>query len=281
MILDGKKISSEIRDELKIEVMRLREKNVVPGLAVVLVGENNASQIYVKNKEKACAQVGIHSEIVNFPENVSEGELQKKIDELNSNQKIHGILVQLPLPKSIDAKKIIESIDPEKDVDCFHPVNLGKMFLNQVGFLPCTPAGIIELLKRCNIELEGKNVTIVGRSNIVGKPLSVMLLNAGATVTTCHSKTRDLKEKCLSADILISATGKAGLIVEDMVKKNAVVVDVGMNKNAEGKLCGDVDFEKVEKKAGAITPVPGGVGPMTIALLLKNTIHSAKKKRNL
>lgn len=276
-ILDGKKLAAEIKAQLKVEVSDLKEKGIVPGLAVVLVGNNPASLIYVKNKEKACQELGINSEVINFLETVSGKELIEKITELNNNKNIHGILVQLPLPKQIDALKITAAIDPQKDVDCFHPQNIGKLFLNNPLFLPCTPAGILELLKKNLIEILGQDITIVGRSNIVGKPLALMLINAGATVTICNSKTRDLKAKCALADILISATGQAGLITADMIKQGAVVVDVGISRNADGKLQGDVDFEAVSEIASAITPVPGGVGPMTIAMLMKNTVDAAKK----
>jgi methylenetetrahydrofolate dehydrogenase (NADP+)/methenyltetrahydrofolate cyclohydrolase len=275
-IIDGKKIAEEIKEELKGEVLALAKKGIVPGLAVILVGEDSASQVYVRNKERVAKEVGINSEVVRLPASTSHEELEKIILQYNADEKIHGILVQLPLPEQIDAKRIINLIDPKKDVDCFHPENVGRMMIGEARFLPCTPAGILELLKRTEILVEGKNVVIVGRSNIVGKPLSVMLINLGATVTVCNSKTKSLPEICAQADILISATGRAGLICKEMVKQNAVVVDVGINRNAEGKLVGDVDYIHVCDKTSYITPVPGGVGPMTIIMLMRNTILVAK-----
>lgn len=276
-ILDGKKLSEKIKSEIRFEVLALEKQGIAPGLAVIMVGKNNASEIYVKNKERSCQEVGIYSEIHKLNEKISQEELLSEIEKLNTHKKISGILVQLPLPKKFDSEKIMLAIDPQKDVDCFHPLNIGRLFLDQKGFLPCTPAGIIELLKKYEISVIGKKVTIVGRSNIVGKPLALMLINLGATVTSCNSKTQCLKEECLSADILISASGQAGLISQGMVKTKAVVVDVGINRNSQGRLCGDVDFDKVKEKASAITPVPGGIGPMTIAMLLKNTVYAAKQ----
>lgn len=275
-ILDGKKLAEEIKAELKTEVLELKEKGIIPGLAVVIVGENSASKIYVKNKKRACEEIGINSQVFELEEKISQDELLEVIGKLNADEKVHGILVQLPLPAHIDKEKIILMIDPKKDVDCFHPENIGKVFLGQETFPPCTPAGILEILERSEIEIIGKDVVIVGRSNIVGKPLALMMMNNGATVTVCHSETKNLKEKCSGADILISAAGKAGLITKDMIKQGAVVIDVGINRNNEGKLTGDVDFSEVSQIASAITPVPGGVGPMTITMLLKNTIKSAK-----
>ena len=274
-ILDGKKIAGEIKSELKSEILELEKRGIAPGLAVILVGDNPASKVYVRSKEKTCQELGIYSKVISLPQKTSEESLLSAVEKLNRDKKIHGILVQLPLPEHIDESKIIESIDPQKDVDCFHPINVGKMFLGQSKFLPCTHSGIIEILKRSNIEITGKHAVIIGRSNIVGKPLAIMLINESATVTVCHSKTADLRKKCLEADILISAVGKIGLITENMVKPNAVVIDVGINRTADDKLAGDVDFEKVKQIAGAITPVPGGVGPMTIAMLMKNTVKSA------
>ena len=275
-ILDGKKLAEEIKSELRTEVLGLKEKGIVPGLAVVIVGENSASKIYVKNKKRACEEIGIYSQVFELEEKIFQDELLEVIGKLNADEKVHGILVQLPLPAHIEKEKIILAIDPKKDVDCFHPENIGKVFLGQEIFPPCTPAGILEILKRSEIEIVGKDVVIVGRSNIVGKPLALMMINLGATVTVCHSKTENLKEKCLGADILVSAVGYTGLITKDMIKQRAVVIDVGMNRDDEGKLTGDVDFLEVSQIASAITPVPGGVGPMTITMLLKNPIKSAK-----
>ena len=275
-ILDGKKIAEEIKDELRLEILALQKKDVVPGLAVVLVGDDAASKVYVGGKEKVCQELGIFSVVHKLPANVSESNILNLIQELNADKKIHGILVQLPLPGNINPQKIIGAISPKKDVDCFHPENVGKMFLGEVIFLPCTPDGIIEILQRYGIEISGQNVTIVGRSNIVGKPLSMLLLQKNATVTIAHSKTKNLSAETLRADILVSATGRAGLITADMVKQGAVVIDVGMNRDEAGKLVGDVDFAGVSAVAGAITPVPGGVGPMTIAMLMKNTVAAAK-----
>ncbi len=275
-ILDGKKIAEEIKDELRLEILALQKKDVVPGLAVVLVGDDAASKVYVGGKEKVCQELGIFSVVHKLPANVSESNIINLIQELNADKKIHGILVQLPLPGNINPQKIIGAISPKKDVDCFHPENVGKMFLGEVIFLPCTPDGIIEILQRYGIEISGQNVTIVGRSNIVGKPLSMLLLQKNATVTIAHSKTKNLSAETLRADILVSATGRAGLITADMVKQGAVVIDVGMNRDEAGKLVGDVDFAGVSAVAGAITPVPGGVGPMTIAMLMKNTVAAAK-----
>jgi methylenetetrahydrofolate dehydrogenase (NADP+) / methenyltetrahydrofolate cyclohydrolase len=276
VILDGKKLADEMKTELKTEVFGLKEKNILPGLAVVLVGDDEASRIYVRHKEKACHELGIQSFSHHLLENVSEKELLNLIFKLNTDKKVHGILVQLPLPKYINETKIIESISPEKDIDCFHPENIGKLFLNEPRFLPCTPAGILALLKKYRIEISGRDILIIGKSNIVGKPLSLMLSNLNATVTLAHIKTKNLKEKTLSADIIITAVGRPGLITADMVKQDVVIVDVGMNRDVNGKISGDVDFEKVSKIASHITPVPGGVGPMTIAILMKNTLTATK-----
>jgi methylenetetrahydrofolate dehydrogenase (NADP+) / methenyltetrahydrofolate cyclohydrolase len=276
-ILDGRKIASEIKEELKAEVSELAQKVIAPGLAVILVGNDPASKVYVNSKKKACEEIGINSKVLEMPENATQQELEDTIEKLNQDKKIHGILVQLPLPGHIDEEKIIESIDSKKDVDCFHPENVGKLSIDVGNIFPCTPAGIIEILKRNDIEITGKECVVIGRSNIVGKPLAIMLLAENGTVTIAHSKTKNLEEVTKRADILISAVGKAGLITKDMVKKGAVVVDVGMNRLENGKLAGDVDFENVKEVASAITPVPGGVGPMTIAMLMRNTIISAKK----
>lgn len=278
-ILDGKKIAEEINQELKAEIEELAKKNIVPGLAVILVGTNPASKIYVDSKKNACSNVGIESRDINFPETVSQTELIGAIKELNDDKSIHGILIQLPLPKHINRRKIIGAISKDKDVDCFGFENFGEMALGKelVRFKPCTPQGIIELLKRSEVSVEGKECVIVGRSNLVGKPLALLLLQEGGTVTICHSKTKNLAQHCRRADILVSAVGKTGIITKEMVKPGAVVADVGINRNKNGKIAGDVDFEGVKSVASAITPVPGGVGPMTIAQLLKNTVVAAKR----
>lgn len=278
-IIDGKKISADIKEEIKVEVERITENGQrAPGLAVVIVGENPASKVYVNSKVKTCGALGIYSEKYNLDSQTTEAELLKLIEELNDKEEIDGILVQLPLPKHIDEDKIIEAIKPNKDVDGFHPINLGKLVIGKNGFKSCTPYGIMELLKRYELDLNGKDVVIVGRSNIVGKPLSIMLTNKNATVTLCHSRTKNLAEKTLNADIVIVAIGREKFLTEDMVKEGSIVIDVGINRNKLGKLCGDVDFENVSKKTSLITPVPGGVGPMTIAMLMKNTVKSRVEK---
>ncbi|HAI74172.1 MAG TPA: bifunctional methylenetetrahydrofolate dehydrogenase/methenyltetrahydrofolate cyclohydrolase FolD [Candidatus Moranbacteria bacterium] len=271
-IIDGKKIAEEIKRELEKDILALAKKGVIPSLAVILVGEDNASLVYVKNKERVAKEIGINYRIIKLGDKISQEELEKVIEKLNQDKNIHGFLVQLPLPAHLDSQNILSKIDPAKDVDCFHPENVGRIFAGNPRFLPCTPAGIIELLKRNKIEIVGKKVVIIGRSNIVGKPLALMLLAENATVTICHSKTKDLKAETLQADILVSAVGKAGLIIADMVKKGATVIDVGMNRDNKNKLTGDVDFEEVSKIAGAITPVPGGVGPMTVVMLMRNVM---------
>ena len=280
-LIDGKLISAEIKAEAAEEAAALKEQGIEPCLAVVLVGDNSASKVYVSNKEKACAAVGIKSVSHVLPEATTEEELLKLIDELNADKSVHGILVQMPVPKHIDDRKVIMAISPEKDVDCFHPVNVGYLHTGAKGFLPCTPAGIIELIKRSGHSIEGKNCVIIGRSNIVGKPVAMLLMQENGTVTICHSKTKDLAGICRGADIIVSATGKVDTVTADMVKEGAIIIDVGMNRNAEGKLCGDVDFENVKEVAGAITPVPGGVGPMTIAMLMKNCNTAAKIQNGL
>lgn len=279
-LIDGKAIGQEIRNELKEQVASLTERGHQPGLAVILVGENPASQTYVKNKEKSSIEAGMKSELIKLPETVSEEELLQEVEKLNEDETIDGILVQLPLPKHIDENKVIRAISPDKDVDGFHPMNVGKMLIGQQTFLPCTPYGIMQLLERSNVEIAGKHAVIIGRSNIVGKPMGQLLLQKDATVTYCHSRTKDLKKYTKQADILIVAIGMAKFITGDYIKEGATVIDVGMNRDENGKLCGDVDFESAEKTAGAITPVPGGVGPMTITMLLKNTVESAEKKLN-
>ncbi len=277
-IIDGKKISTEIRAEITEEVKQMKAAGIHPGLAVIIVGENPASQVYVRNKGKACEEVGIYSEIIRMPEETTEEALLQKIDELNGRTEISGILVQLPLPRHISEEKVIAAIAPEKDVDAFSEVNVGKIMIGNHHFLPCTPAGVMELIKRSGIEIAGKEAVVIGRSNIVGKPQAMLLLHANATVTVCHSRTKNLAEVCKRADILVVAIGKADFVTADMVKPGACVIDVGMNRKADGKLTGDVDFASVSEVAGAITPVPGGVGPMTITMLLKNTLTAAKEQ---
>ncbi|KDR94413.1 methylenetetrahydrofolate dehydrogenase (NADP+) / methenyltetrahydrofolate cyclohydrolase [Peptoclostridium litorale DSM 5388] len=277
-LIDGKAVSAEIRKELEVEVKKLKEeKGITPGLAVVLVGEDPASKTYVASKEKACEKIGIYSEGHKLNADTSEEDLLNLIDELNNKQSIDGILVQLPLPSHIDEKKIINRINPEKDVDGFHPINVGKLSIGEEAFIPCTPHGVIKLMEHENIEMAGKKAVIIGRSNIVGKPAAMLLLQKNATVTICHSRTKDLVKEASEADILVAAIGKPNFVTADMVKEGAVVIDVGINR-VDGKLVGDVDFESVKEKAGYITPVPGGVGPMTITMLLFNTVVSAKRK---
>lgn len=277
-IIDGKKTSQDIKDEVKTEVLKLKEKGVEPALAVILVGEDKASQVYVRNKKKACEYTGIRSLSYELPESTTEEELLKLINELNEKADCDGILVQLPLPKHIDEKKITEAISPKKDVDGFHPKNVGNMLIGDECFLPCTPHGIIELLKRYGVSIDGKNAVVVGRSNIVGKPMAMLLLRENAKVTICHSHTANLKEVCKNADILIAAIGKPKFFTKDYIKEGAAVIDVGMDRDENGKLCGDVDFDDVKDKCSFLTPVPGGVGPMTIAMLMKNTLISAESR---
>lgn len=276
-LIDGKAIGKVIREEIKERVTKLKDGGCVPGLAVIIVGDNQASHTYVRNKEKSSVEVGMKSELIKLPSTVSEQELLDQITKLNMDDSIHGILVQLPLPDQIDENRIIIAIDPKKDVDGFHPINVGKMIIGQRSFLSCTPYGIIKLLERTDTPIKGQHAVIVGRSNIVGKPMGQLLLQRDATVTYCHSQTNDLASFTRQADILIVAIGMAKFIGEEHVKEGAVVIDVGMNRDENGKLCGDVDFEKVKDKASKITPVPGGVGPMTITMLLKNTLHSAEQ----
>jgi len=276
-IINGKEIAQAVRQEIREEVEQLKQKGLVPGLAVILVGDNQASQTYVRNKEKACADLGMHSVLIKKPATLSQEELIENINELNQDDSIHGILVQLPLPSHINEEAIIEAISPEKDVDGFHPINIGRMMTGQSAFLPCTPYGVMVMLKHINYDLEGKHVVVVGRSNIVGKPMGQLLLNANATVTYCHSKTKDLTYFTKQADVIVAAVGRRNTITSEHLKEGAVVIDVGINRNEEGKLCGDVDYEDVLSKASYVTPVPGGVGPMTITMLMKNTIESAQK----
>lgn len=278
VILDGKAVSAKIRVQLKTEVEQLKQQGIVPGLAVVIVGDDQASQTYVRNKEKGCEEIGIHSEKYALPAETTQDELLLLVDKLNKKADIDGVLVQLPLPEHIDEKAIIEAISPKKDVDAFHAANVGKIMIGDYQFLPCTPAGIMELIKETGIKIAGKECVVIGRSNIVGKPMAMLLLHQNGTVTICHSRTKNLAEVTRRADILVAAVGKANFVTTDMVKQGAVVIDVGMNRNENGKLCGDVDFVAVEPKCSYITPVPGGVGPMTISMLLKNTITSAKNR---
>lgn len=280
MIIDGKKISTDVKEEVRQEVLKLKEQGVSVGLAVVLAGDDPASKVYVGNKKKACEALGINSYEYLLDKSVTQNELTELIKKLNADDKVDGILVQLPLPKGLDEKEIIRTISPEKDVDAFHPENVGKIMIGDFDFVPCTPAGIIELITRSGIELCGKNCVVIGRSNIVGKPMSMLLLQKNATVTICHSKTQNLKDITSKADVIVAAVGKAKFVTADMVKDGAVVIDVGINRMENGKLCGDVDFDAVFEKASYITPVPGGVGPMTIAMLMKNTVCAAKKKLN-
>ena len=274
-LLMGKEVSARIKAELKTEVENLKKEGINPGLAVIIVGEDPASQVYVRNKERACEECGIYSEKYALPAETTQEELLKLIDELNNKSSISGILVQLPVPKHIDEKTIINAIAPNKDVDAFHPVNVGKIMVGNYDFVPCTPAGVMELIKESGIDVSGKECVIVGRSNIVGKPQAMLLLHQNGTVTICHSKTKNFAEKTKNADILIAAVGIPNFIKGDMIKEGAVVIDVGINRLENKKLCGDVEFESAEKVAGAITPVPGGVGPMTIAMLMKNTVKAA------
>ena len=278
-IIDGKQVAARCREELKQQVAALRARGIIPGLAVILVGEDPASQVYVRNKHRACEELGIHSEQYTLPADTDRQTLLELISELNGREEIDGILVQLPLPGHLDEKEILSAIDPAKDVDSFHPQNVGRLVIGDYFFAPCTPSGILTLIDSAGVDLTGKECVVIGRSNIVGKPMALMLLHRNATVTVCHSKTRDLPSVTRRADVLISAVGKAGFVTADMVKPGAVVIDVGMNRNQAGKLCGDVDFESVSRVAGYLTPVPGGVGPMTITMLLRSTVLSAQNRR--
>lgn len=275
-IINGKAIATKKKRELSQIVDGLRNEGVTPGLAVILVGNDPASHTYVRNKEKACAEIGVHSELIQYDETITEEFLLNKIAELNEDKNIHGILVQLPLPNHINPNKVIKAIDPRKDVDGFHPYNVGKLVIGEDSFVPCTPLGIIEMLEEIGFDFTGKHAVVVGRSTIVGKPMGQLLLNKNATVTYCHSKTKDLPSITSQADLLISAIGQPYAITADYVKDGAVVIDVGINRNEQGKLCGDILFDEVKEKASYITPVPGGVGPMTITMLLANTVKAAK-----
>ncbi len=281
VIIDGKATSKKLREEVYVGVSKLSEMGIKAGLAVVIVGDDPASRTYVNNKKKACAECGIYSEEYALPAETSEAELLTLIDTLNNKADINGILVQLPLPKHISEDKVIAAINPDKDVDAFHVQNVGKIMTGDFDFLPCTPAGVMALFEEYGIDVAGKNAVVIGRSNIVGKPMSMLLLHKNATVTICHSKTKNLPEIVKSADIIVAAVGRAGFVTADMVADGAVVMDVGINRNAEGKLCGDVDFAAVSEKASFITPVPGGVGPMTITMLMKNTLKAACIQNNV
>jgi methylenetetrahydrofolate dehydrogenase (NADP+) / methenyltetrahydrofolate cyclohydrolase len=276
-LINGNDLSAKLRTDVAHRAAALKTKGITPGLAVVLVGDNAASQVYVRNKVKACADNGLHSVMEKHPADMSEAALLSLVDKLNNDASIHGILVQLPLPAHIDAQKVIEAISPEKDVDGFHIASAGALMIGRPGFWPCTPYGCMKMLESINYDLKGKHAVVIGRSNIVGKPMALMLLQQNATVSICHSGTKDLKAMTLQADVIVAAVGKRNVLTADMVKPGAVVIDVGMNRNDEGKLCGDVDFEGVSKVASHITPVPGGVGPMTITMLLVNTIEAAER----
>ena len=275
-IIDGKAVSRAVRERVAKETKALKEKGIVPGLAVIIVGEDPASQVYVRNKEKACEEVGFFSEKFALPESTTQEELNALVKELNTRKDINGILCQLPLPKHLDDKEVINLIDPAKDVDAFHPVNVGAIMIGDYNFLPCTPAGVMELIHSTGVDVCGKKAVVIGRSNIVGKPMAMLLLHENATVEITHSKTQNLADITKEADILVAAIGKAKFVTADMVKDGAVVIDVGMNRDENGKLCGDVDFEAVKDKCALITPVPGGVGPMTISMLMQNTLTAAK-----
>lgn len=281
-LINGKEVSATVKLRVKNQTEELIEKSgITPGLAVVIVGNDPASRVYVNSKKKACAEVGFNSYEYALPEDTTQQELLELVEKLNNDPKVNGILCQLPLPKQIDENSIINAIRPEKDVDAFHPFNVGKIMIGEFAFLPCTPAGVMELIDSTGVEVSGKNCVVIGRSNIVGKPMSMLLLHRSGTVTVCHSKTQNLTEICQNADILVAAVGKANFVTADMVKEGAVVIDVGMNRLENGKLCGDVDFNEVEKKASFITPVPGGVGPMTIAMLMQNTLTAAKLQNDI
>lgn len=281
-IIDGKKVSAEVKEEVRQQTLKLKETHgITPGLAVVIVGDDPASRVYVNNKKKACELVGFKSEEYALPAETTQQELLDLVETLNNKDYINGILVQLPLPKHLDDKSVIAAINPKKDVDAFHAVNVGKIMLGEYDFLPCTPAGVMEMLHSYNIEVGGKNCVVIGRSNIVGKPMAMLLLHENGTVTICHSRTKNLAEVTKQADILVAAVGRPKFVTADMVKDGAVVIDVGMDRDENGKLCGDVDFENVKDRCSYITPVPGGVGPMTIATLMKNTLKAAKIQNNI
>lgn len=281
IIIDGKKVSAQVKEQVRIETEELVKKGIKPGLAVIIVGDDPASRVYVNNKKKACEKVGFLSKELALPATTTQEELLSLVKELNEDKEINGILCQLPLPNGLDEKAVIEAISPLKDVDAFHASNVGKIMIGDYDFLPCTPAGVMEMLHSYNIPVEGKECVVIGRSNIVGKPMAMLLLHENGTVTVTHSRTKNLKEVTKRADILVAAIGKPKFVTADMVKEGAVVIDVGMDRDENGKLCGDVDFENVKEKCSAITPVPGGVGPMTIAVLMKNTLKACKIQNNL
>lgn len=281
-IIDGKKVSAQVKEEVRKQTLELKKAHgITPGLAVVIVGDDPASRVYVNNKKKACETVGFKSEEYALPASTTQEELLELVKTLNNKEDINGILVQLPLPEHLDDKAVIEAINPQKDVDAFHAVNVGKIMLGEYDFLPCTPSGVMEMLHSYDISVSGKNCVVIGRSNIVGKPMAMLLLHENGTVTICHSRTKNLAEVCRNADILVAAVGKPKFVTADMVKDGAVVIDVGMDRDENGKLCGDVDFENVKDKCSYITPVPGGVGPMTISTLMKNTLKACKIQNNL
>ena len=280
-LISGKEVSLKVKNQVAEETAELKKQGITPGLAVIIVGNDPASRVYVNSKKKACAEVGFNSYEYALPEETTQEELLELVQKLNNDNNVNGILCQLPLPKHIEENAIINAIKAEKDVDAFHPFNVGKIMIGEYAFLPCTPAGVMELIDSTGVEISGKSCVVIGRSNIVGKPMAMLLLHRSGTVTICHSKTQNLQDICRNADILVAAVGRANFVTEDMVKDGAVVIDVGMNRLENGKLCGDVDFENVEKKASFITPVPGGVGPMTIAMLMKNTLTAAKMHNTL
>lgn len=280
-LIDGKAVSLQVKQQVKQECDKLKAKGVTPGLAVIIVGDDSASQVYVRNKERACEECGFYSVKYALDADTTQDELNALIDKLNKDEKINGILCQLPLPKHLDDKEVINRIDPIKDVDAFHPVNVGAIMIGDYNFLPCTPAGVMELIHSTGVDVTGKKAVVIGRSNIVGKPMAMLLLHENATVEITHSKTLDLKSITKEADILVAAIGRAKFVTADMVKQGAVVIDVGMNRDENGKLCGDVDFENVKDKCSFITPVPGGVGPMTISMLMRNTLTAAKLQNGL
>ena len=277
-IIDGKNLAKEIREGLKIEAEKLKDKGIVPHLAVIMVGDNDASKVYVRNKSRACEEIGIEFKEYLLPSTTKQSELLELIQKLNNDKNVNGILLQSPIPKPLNIQEAFNTILPEKDVDGFNPYNVGNLCIGQDGFIPCTPLGIMKMFEKYNIDIDGKKVAIIGRSNIVGKPMAQCMLSKNATVTICHSRTKELKKEVKDADIIIAAAGKQNIVTADMVKDGAVIIDVGMNRNSEGKLCGDVDFENIKEKASYITPVPGGVGPMTIAMLMSNVIKATKKQ---